>query len=212
METEEIILLASQGRPDAIGALIEGPFKEYLCRIIARRCPDADTQRDIFQDFYLFLVKPFTDGRPRLCVIMAEKNPKSYLGRILTNFLNDRYKVEQREGLVDNEPDQQRTAAVDDGEGVREKLIQEKQIEKILDALENLGDIRGISDKGRYILLTYLIGMRFEHIGAPLKLAYHLAGQLDDSYTNVSNTFKRARDKFLEFANGKLQDELDEIE
>lgn len=209
-ELTDVYLRAAKGEPKAVGELLFVHLNRYFCGIIKKYFPAADDfeVEEILHAFLEYIFTPTGDGSYRLRNLDGGNNPKTYLGRMCDNFLND-YKArrDSEPKAADEEIDPVRLAPADDQAHTAPADIalrlsrEDAEVRALLKALESTADLGA---EERYILLTYLLSERFSGTGRPLKLDVQLARQLGKNQSTVYNTYDRRLKKMRAVARIEL--------
>lgn len=210
----DTIARAAAGDMLAIYQLIYVDYAAYLRGVAHNLYPKApdDEIDEVIADFYLFVVTPDSNGNHRLRNLSDAGSPRTYMGRMLNNHITDQFRDDARNPVLKSGLDEGRAsdnydepaAKKPDAPEAAETLtpdIKEAQIGALFNALESI-DI--LSPTDRYILLTFLIGLRFKGEGKPLKLQVALGRQLDMNASTTYNRYSDARKALEKVAKAQL--------
>ncbi len=207
MTEMQLAELAAGGDLDAVGELIFGLYRSYLCGVIKKHDNAAsdDEIEECLHEFFHFITTPTVDGNYRLRNLDKGSAPRTYIARALDNHLRDLEEAEKRNPVgnaeYDNLPDRD-----EDRSGIDMMRRREIEISLLLDTLE---DCAALSARDRYILVTYLLGERYSGEGHPLRLSEMLGRQLALSPSTVYNSYSRNLKKLQAIARQRLRERLD---
>ena len=167
------------------------PLKSIIAKIL--KTTDSFELESVLTDFYDNLIKPTKTGEKKLRTFDFDKELLPYINQSLRSYINEEFRKEHQKQEVEKSTDESVLPLAD--------KIDEGQVdysETFSALIDCLIDSRGISNRDKYIVLTYLLSKIGDPSSCDLDIYKNLSMQLGISQSAVKKAAQRGRDDLKE--------------